>query len=316
MATGFGTNVIFGFGEESTYGTPVASSKYLEIMEEAVKGEQSWISKPTLRSPSQNQRVQSKKSVAGNIKMNMGYEGFERLLKHALGANATSGAGPYTHTLTLATALPTGLTLHISRDAAAVGVGSAFEYDGCQITKMTLTQSIEDLLMVDFEFIGQDFRNVNIDTPTYPTFYQIDWSQFSLTWNASAISVRSFEVSLDNTLADDRFVLGSRTRVGLGRSGPRKVTGKFEMEFDSLTMYAAFRDQSTTAALQATWVNGLSGSNAKALTVVIPKALLQAGEPSVSDAGPIVVTYEFEGFQDAAANDEIGIGVVNSLATI
>lgn len=313
MATAFGTNVIFGFGEESTYGTPVVSGKWVEIMEEAVKGEQSWIARPTLRSPSQSQRVKSKKSVAGNVKMNLGYEGYERLIKHAMGSvSAPVGSGPYVYTFSLATALPTGLTLHISRDAAAVGVGSAFEYDGCQVTKMTISQSIEDLCMIDFEFIGQDFRNVNIDTPTYPTFHQIDWTQFEFTWNASTIPVRNFEVTLDNALADDRFNLGSRLRVGLGRSGPRKVSGKFEAEFDSLTLYSAFRDQSTTAALQAAWSNG---SN-KALFVIIPMALLQAGEPQTTDAGVITCSYEFEGFQSSTENDEMTITLQNSLATI
>lgn len=316
MATAFGTNVYFGFGEESTYGTPVSMSKYLEITEESLKGEQTWISVPTLRSPSQNQRVQSKKSVSGNIKASLGYEGFERLLKHAMGASATSGSGPYQHDITLASSLPTGLTIHISRDAAAVGTGSAFEYDGCQITKMTITQNVEELCMVDFEFLGQDFRNVNIDTPSFPTFHQVDWTNFSITWNASTISVKSFELTLDNALADDRYVLGSRTRVGLGRSGPRKVTGKFEMEFDSLTLYAAFRDQSTTAALIASWNNGVIGAGTKAFGISVPKALLQSGEPSVSDAGVIHVTFEFEGFQASAANDELALSVINSLSSI
>ena len=315
MATGFGTNAWLGFGEESTYLTPVAPTKFVEIMEESVAGKHNWISRPTLRSASQNQRVRSKKSVEGGLKMNLGFEGAERLLKHAIGSLATSGVGPYTQTYSLATALPTGLTLHVNRDAASVGAGSAFQYSGCQISKLTLKQAVEDLLTAEIDFLGGDWLNVAVATPTFPTFYQIDWEMLStFTINSVAVNVQEFEITIENQLANDRYKLGARTRLGLGRQGPRKISGKFTAEFDSLTTYTLYQTLSTPVTLSVFWTNGLSAGNLKTLTITA-NVVLKGKDPTVKDAGPINVEFEFEAFQNAAANDELSVVLVNSVST-
>lgn len=318
MATAFGTNAWMGFAEESTFKTPVAATKWLNITEEALKGEHSFISKPTLASPSASQKTRSKKNVSGTVKANLGYEGFERIFKHALGSVASADVGDtYSHTFTLATALPTGLTVEINRDAAAIGGSSSFQYAGCQIDSLTIRQEVESIAEIEVSFLGSDFSNIAVSTPTFPTFHQVDWehiAQFS--YGGTAIKARSFEFTISNALADDRYILGARTRIGLGRSGPREVTGKFEAEFDSLTTYALYRDLSEGPnVLQVIWSNGLATTEAKTIILTAPKCLMTAGEPSVSDAGPVYVTYEFQAYQLSAANDEVSIVIGNSLAS-
>lgn len=318
MATAFGTNAWMGFAEESTFRTPVAATKWLNIVEEALKGEHSFISKPTLASPSASQRTRSKKNVSGTVKANLGYEGFERIFKHAMGAVATTGAGPYSHAFSLATALPTGLTVEINRDAAAIGGSSSFQYAGCQIDSLTIRQDVEAIAEIEVSFLGSDFANIAVSTPTFPTFYQVDWENVALfTFGGAVIKARNFEFTIGNALADDRYILGARTRIGLGRSGPREVTGKFEAEFDSLATYALYRDLSVGPnVLQVIWSNGLSGADAKSITLIAPSCLMTAGEPSVSDAGPVYVTYEFQAYQLSTANDEVTIVISNSLSSI
>lgn len=317
MATGFGSNAWLGFAEESTYGTYVSPTKFLEITEENVIGEQSWIPKNTLRSASQSQKVRSKKNVSGSFKANLGFTGFERIFKHALGSSATTGAGPYTHTASLASALPVGLSLHVNRDADAVGTGSAFKYEGCQITKLTLAQEVEAIATIEVEILGEDFGNVNVATPTFPTFEQCDWESFSLFIGGNIddyVQVKNFEISIENQAADDRYVLGSRIRVGVGRSGPRKISGKFGMEFASLALYTEWANLSDVATIVAKWDNGLSGSSQRKIEISA-EAVIQSGSPAVSDPGPIVVEFTFEGFS-SSANSELSVVSINGTSTI
>jgi hypothetical protein len=318
MPTGFGTNAWVGFGEESTYGTGVTPTKWIEVLEESFQGKHNYIGKPTLRSASINQRVKSKKAVEGGFKYNVGFEGYETLFKHTIGSVATTGpvSGIYTHTFSLATVLPTGLTFQVNRDQAAIGGSSAFQYEGCQIQKLTLTQNIEDFLMADIEIVGEDWSNVALTAATFPTFQGVDWEMLTtFTINAVAVKVKELEITIENALAADRYRLGSRLRRGLGRNAPRKISGKFLAEFESLTEYAYYRDL-IQVPLVATWDNGGAGSAQRQLSISIPAIVFNGEDPKVDDAGPIELPMSFEAFQSAAANDEMVLTVKNTLSSV
>lgn len=318
MAVGFGTNAWLGYGEESTYGTAVSTTKYAEIMEESIGGKQSVIGIETLRSASKSQTTKSKLSVEGSVKMALGYEGYERLLKHALGSNATTGPAlsVYTHEITLASALPTGLTLVVNRDAAALGSGTAFQYSGCQITKATFRQAPEQLLEAEFEFLGSGWANIAVPTPTFVTFQPIDWTQLVVCdLGGNTIKCKEFELTIENALASDRYQLGSRTRTGLGRSGSRTITAKLVTELENLTLYNLYKNQ-TNVAFSIEWSNALTGANLRRFRMD-GNCNVQGDDPSVSDAGPIELTLNLEFFdQSSTPNSELDISVVNTLSTI
>ena len=120
MPSAFGINTVLGFAEEVTYGTGVSPTKFVDqVLEESFMLDRPFTSKPNLRSVSQMVRVQGKTTAKGGFKAQMGFNGLERIMKHALGSNVTTGAGPYTHTASLSDALPVGLTFYVSRDIAA-----------------------------------------------------------------------------------------------------------------------------------------------------------------------------------------------------
>lgn len=311
MSIGLGQNAWLGFAPESVYGTAVASTKFIEVQKENFKGEQGRVSKPSLRRVSQDHRVRKKVSVTGGFEAQFSYDGLELLLKHALGTNNTTGAGPYTHTMSGAAALPVGLTFHVNRDAAAVGVGSAFVYKGCQIQKLTLKQEAEDFLMLAAEILGKDFANENIETPTFPTFSGADWEDFACTIGGSAVAVESMELNIENTLAAERYKLGQLTRKGLGRAGNRKITGSVTLEFEQLTEYTRYKDL-TAAAIVFTW----TGPAGTSLTITLPVCEFTAGDPEVADAGPIKLKLDFEAYMTTTDGDEISLVLINNVATI
>jgi hypothetical protein len=315
MATGFGLNSWLAFGEESTYGTAVARTKWLEITEESIAAKQSIISKPALRQVSASNRVQSKKDVGGAFSFQAMFEGMEKIIKHAMGTvAAVSGAGPYTHAFSLASALPAGLTIEVVRDAAAIGGSSAFLYEGCQISKLTLKQGIEDFLMVEAEVIGEDFSLVAATATSFTTFNGIDWSMLTTsTLNGASIKLQAWEMTIENGLAADRFKLGQRIRLGLGRAQTRKISGKLTAEFEQVTEYNLFAAQTTLVPLVIGYDNGLGGASNKQFTFTLPKVAIQGDPPKVADQGPIKMEISFDAFQNAAQNDEMTATLIGSL---
>lgn len=316
MPSAFGINTVLGFAEESTYGTGVTPSKFLDqVLEESFMLDRPFTSKPHLRSVSQMVRVQGKTTVSGGFKALMGFNGLERIMKHALGSNATTGAGPYTHTASLANALPVGLTFYVCRDIA---VYDAWSYKGCQISKLTIRQAVEEIAEIEVEVVAKDAEVVTESTPTYATFQQADWIYIGAVVLAGvSTSVRDVELTIENALSTDRYNLGATTIVGLGRSGPRKISGKFSFEVTDNINSDLYRSQlslDTPPTLTLTWTNGDAGTALRSLTVTA-KVILTKFEMNTKDAGPIIANCEFECYA-TASNNELTIVTVNNTATI
>jgi hypothetical protein len=76
--------------------------------------------------------------------------------------------------------LPVGLTVEVNRDAVGIGGSSADVYSGCQISKLTFKQSMEDALNITAEVIGKDGVFDVLSTPSFvipPGIF--DWEVFT-----------------------------------------------------------------------------------------------------------------------------------------
>lgn len=316
MAQGFGYQAWLGLAEESTYGTAVASAKYLELLDESLKLENPIIERPTLRQLMRFNQVPGKRSIGGAFKIQMPLTGAEYLIDHALGVpQSLSGAGPYVHTWNSAPAqMRTGLTLQVNRDAGNIGGNSSYQYSGCQISKLSLVQEPENFLEAEFEVVGKDEALISVTSPSFPTFSGFHWASsgtgFSCTLNSVATAIKRWELSIENALADDRFNLGTRTRVGLGRAGQRKISGSVELEYSALTQYNLFAAQTSFPLV---FDYNISASNR--LLITLPACYLKGNTPNVSDSGPIPLKLDFDCYSADGAAAEISIVLTNSTTT-
>ena len=127
MAQGFGFNHWIGIGEESTWGTAVSRTKWFEVMDDSLELKQTLMPKSSLLLVSQARRLQSHQSVEGSLKFQFGFEGYEKILKHAMGTlAAVIGAGPYTHAYTLSGTLQNGLTIESTHATDDIGCSNSF----------------------------------------------------------------------------------------------------------------------------------------------------------------------------------------------
>lgn len=316
MAQGFGFNHWIGIGEEVTWGTAVSRTKWFEVLDDSLELKQSVMPKSSLRLVSQARRLQGHQSVEGSLKFQLGFEGYEKVLKHAMGAlAAVSGAGPYTHAYTLAGALPVGLTIESTHATDDIGGSNAFLFEGCKINKLTLAQDEEDFLLATADIVGETKALAAKSTPTFPTFNGIDWSMVS-TFTLAGVSIldiiKSFELTIDNGLASDRFKLGARTRKEPVRGTQRKITLKVAIDYDAAAEYAYFLAQTTLIAVAITWNNGLGAGNNKQLQIALPQMAVQSPGATVSEPGPLGLELELEAFMSSAEHDEMTATLINS----
>jgi hypothetical protein len=320
MSVALGYTAFVGIGVESTWGTGVAASMFLEASEESLKLDQKRNWKPTLGSTSQSKSTRSKRKVSGSVKFPGIYAGMDTLLKNVMGSVSSaqiSATTVYRHTFTLSSALPVGLSFVVNRDAAAISGTSCFRYTGCQVTKLGFSQSVENFLEVTAELEGQDEEFIALPTPTYPAFKGIDWEQLgTFTIGGTAIPAQMVELNIENPLNTDRHKLGTRLRTGLGRSSLRKISGKLELEFADLTIYNFFRSLNTAGALSIIFT-GPVAANATNYTfeIAATNVFIQGETPNVKDPGVIKQTVPFELTADGGADNSELILYLQNLST-
>lgn len=250
MAIPSGLSAQLMTSEEATYGTVVTPDRAFEFRQESLKLEVQRIESSALRAGTRMLRsdrwTPGRRSVAGDITMELGTMGFGRWWKHALGGVATSqpAAVPsptvYKHTFTPGD-LPVGQTIQVGRPDIGATV-RPFTYHGCKIASWTLECSVNELAVFQAAILGEDADTATaLAVASYPTGLEVmPFIQGALTVGGSTMDVKQFSMQGTNMLADERYFLGSALRKQPLEVGMRTVGGTMEPEFVDLAAYAAF----------------------------------------------------------------------------
>jgi hypothetical protein len=320
MSQSYGYNFSLGVGVETTYGTAVAPTSFMEVTEESLNYKNGVKARTVLGKSYSDAYVGEKQSVDGSISWPATYQNAaeETLLKSAFGAcsSAISTGVVYDHTFTLSDALTErGLSVYVDTDSTHLGGTTAQQFVGCGVSSLKISQSVEGYLSLSADIVGKGHNLIARVTPSIPSFKGVTWDQVSsLTIGGTAYNARVTEFQIDNSLASDRFNLGSRQRVGLGRGGVRKVSGKVSIELADTALLTAFK-AGTEVAISCVWTGALAGSSLNySKTLTLPRCILTADVPSVKDVGPIVIDYPFTAFAVEGQGNEIQL-VCRNLST-
>jgi hypothetical protein len=321
MAIGLGHKSYIGFADESTWGTPVARTKFLELVTGgdglAVKEEKilvQGVKDIGVRGDIEVQ--QGAVSVEGSLTFEVPYDGAEKFFKHAFGSVASSqpnaGTDPtvWQHIFTIADALPAGMTIEVNRDV------TAFVYEGCKVNNMEFSVGgPTELLRIVADILGEDVTTASATSPTFTSVNRFSAPQAVLLWNAVQLNVQQFSIKLDNKLDADRRFLGSRLRSEPLRSGKIEVTGSFVAEFDSTSQYTDFRN-GTNRILKVTFTGPSIGVLTQKYTFLLECNVSQIMDypVSVDDEGRITVEIQFRAFRDAS-NNELKLTLTNLTAS-
>lgn len=316
MALGLGfKGAILGFGEESTYGTAVTPTKFIEMNTDGFTVEEERLHSEAVPGiyTDDDEVTQSAITVSGETEFEMRYEGMELLLKHAMGSVSTAEdpLGVYTHTFTLADDLPTGLTFEVDRDV------SAFTVEGGKINTMAFNIEQGGFLKGTIGIAGEDMSTGTATSPTLPTEPLIVFTQGAITYGGSSVLVTSANFTLNNNLKVDRRFIGSRMISEPQRSAKIDVTGAITIEFDAISQYTDFRN-ATSRALVLTFTSTtlITGTDYYTMTITFPIIKLTGGVPQIADAGPITLELPFKAYATDSTTREFSIALKNALVSV
>jgi hypothetical protein len=307
MAIRSGLAAQLGLAESSTFGTYQTPTRFLEFNEESLEYQIERVESPGLRAGNRVLRTDryapGQKRVEGSLTLEPATKGFGLVLKHALGATSITTPSGATnarlHTHTLGDIFGTSLTVQVGRPDVS-GTVQPFTYLGCRVDTLSLSSSVDELLVAEVGLVGQDeTRSQSLATATYPTtgsaaaYEQFYWTQGVISIAGSAVGVvTDFEIELNNNLKSDRYFLGGATMSEPILAGMTEITGTVTVEFLNLTAYERFVNN-TQVALTAKWTaaTAIESSTFPYIEVNIPKVRFD-GPANPQVGGPDVITHE------------------------
>lgn len=304
-----GAQTLLGLGNESTWGTAVARTKWLE--HEGISGGAVWpsIPHPAFRGLSQRRHDRGLSLVEAEVKIPAIYEGMEFLWYHLFGKAptiSTPGGGTlarqHIYTFDDAAALPAGLTLETAyRNNAAV---EEYLWEGCKVAGLTVDCNLDRTLDTTWKIRGRREQPGSFTTPTHPAELPIYWSHAVVKKGGAAFDARSVSFTVDPGLsAEERRAIGSLFPKEFIRNKKRVLTGKITLDFeDPATLRNLFIGTGVSPAstafaltLHATHpdANSIETGQAYQWQWDFPACYVESSSLPVSDVGIVMNEIEF-----------------------
>ncbi|MCT9932451.1 phage tail tube protein [Planotetraspora sp. A-T 1434] len=341
MATGSGLDAQLGFAAESTVGTGVTVTKFVEFDKEGLQFDAGFLEPTGLRVGRKFKRasrvVQSRKSVSGDIELQVASRGMGLLWKHALGSTATptviSGtAFRQVHTPVGMQGL--GLTIQVGRPEPASGTVRPFTFRGCKISDWEFSLSDGEVAKLKLSVDGWDETLATaLATSSYTSANLYSFSQAVLKLGGTASTttglmsvasgvqvatvIKDFSVKYSTPMATERY--------GVGNAGVKSeqlendfpgITGKFGAEFSKVELYDVFK-ANTTLAMEFVMTGaaiGASGSN-DTLSIICPAIKIKSATPTVDGPDIVSMDVEWEAYDDET-NAPIQVMVISADSTL
>lgn len=252
--------------------------------------------------------------LVGDIVTEFSETAYSWLLKHALGSVVTTGsADPWTHVFKIAQ-LPVSLLIA----TGFTDIGFYVKSNGVRVNRVKWEFPTEGIVRQTFSMLGavESFGSTPYDaTPTVFAFQPYTTFSAAIEEGGGSIGiVKSCEITLDNDLDPDSFVIGG---LGFRRSIPEgrtKVTGQIVVTFEDLVMYSKAVGL-TESSLKITLTRG--GSPARSAEFFIPELIYERHSPPVEGPRGVTVTLPFRGyFGNSAQGTALQITLQNGLSAV
>lgn len=302
MAIRSGLAAQVGLAAETTYGTGVTPTRFIEFNSESLALSIERIESAGLRASNRVLRsdrfVAGKKSVEGEIEAEIQSKGYGLLFKAALGASTISTPSGATnarlHRHILADPYGQAYTIQVGRPDTS-GTVQPFTYSGCKVSEFTLANSIDEFLVGTWNWDGQaETTGTALATASYATSTELlSWVGGAVTIAGSAVAVvTDVEISVSTGLKTDRYTIGSSAlKKEQIISEMTEISGTITAEFDGLTNYNRFVN-GTLAEIECTWTGNtaIESTTYPYVKVTMPNCRFDGTTPAVE--GPDVLSIE------------------------
>lgn len=309
-----------GFAKESTYGTGVTPSRFLEFVDESLDFNKTIVQGQGLRVGSRvarsSRRVMPTADAGGDFSLEAVSKGLGLLWEFLMGSGSSTlvSAATYQQVFTFADTL-TSATFQKGLPRVD-GTVDAYTFLGCTCDSWEMEFGNADIPMIKVTTDAKDVTTgTAYATPSYPsganlfTFAggAISTGTFTaptataLASGATALAnVRSGSVKVAHNPATDRYNFGGGGRKAKPTVGLREITGSLTVEYDSATFRDAVLNE-TPMSLVLTYTGGALGTGNETLQIAIPEVKFDGKLPAANAGQMITVDLGFVGLDNLSA---------------
>jgi|SRR5689334_910702 len=301
MPGGYGRNSFLGWAEESTWGTPVAASKFAEIVSEDLNLIRKRTPRNVVRALDDREAnfYDEKFGAEGSVTIEANYVGLLRLFEHAFGdsSGATTNPDPavrWETTFTLQDALKAGkgLSLHINTD---VDNGSTPQrrYTGFKVNSLKFMFDPTKNAQIEIAGAAKDYAVIAAASPTLPGLATyVAGHQTIVQIDTVTRKMDSVELTLDNGLDLDKRIMGSKSiDEPIRGDNRRRVFGTLKM--DAIAADLAKFDAGTYFQLDVIATGATLGSGNYKLQLTCLKCRLDGDPYHVKGPGVVKTDVPF-----------------------
>ena len=325
-ATNVGRATALGFGIESTWGTAVSRTNWVQIYSCTLQQRSVVEAVGVLEEFGQPDVARDHivaKEVSGQIVMPLQYEAIGWWLALLMGeAPTTSGAGPYVHTYDRGAPFAESLTAEVVKGNS----GRSEVFAGLKVTRGRLSIQPRQIVRLSLDCLGYNaaarnsagspsFSSDVRDLAVYPRHIDNVTSgekAGEFTWNSSNWSFQSLEFDINNNLGPNGDVESDYYIAGIEQQGQGEIIIRAQLRAEGSTtdalLTAHLAGTESDLALTAT------GPGNFAMTITARNARITRFEDPISSPGRITCTVEFRAKPDAS-DGALTIAVTNDDAT-
>lgn len=318
-----GTQVNVGIGVETTPGTAVAATHFLQWSDLSIQGlsdKEPFTSQRGVRNIASDSIIRRKYS-AGSVSMVPNVNDAPVIFYLALGSKSSSTIvdSAYTHTFTVQNANGSMKTATIIVEDGGVVVE---RYAGCVVESWNL--EVSDSYANLTASVRGGFPDSSSLSESFTKETQFAYSDMTVKFGTSvsnaegnsATPLKSLTLNYNNNIqADEAFLSGSNEPVaGKFAAGRLEITGNYTLHFEDTTELAKYKANTLNAAV-IQFVGELIGvSSLETITIKLGRLILTDAPKQYNLDGIVVLQQAFTVEYDAT-DKEIEIEVINDTAS-
>ncbi|MFF9625447.1 phage tail tube protein [Streptomyces griseosporeus] len=319
MAIGSGLGAQLGIAAETTYGTFVAPTKFVEFTKESLA-----LKKTTAQSAGiaagrllalSSRRVVTRKEVSGSIELEVANKGMGLLLQALMGTTVTpvqQGAGPaYLQTHTLADTAGKSLTIQ-KGVPLTTGTVTDKTFLGCKVTSGEFSCGVGEMLTATYEFDGKDCdEGQTLAAASYSNQSPFHFGQMALktgTFGSEAAldGIRKVSVKIERPQDVERFYANQSALKKEPISNDQvKITGSLESDYVATTLDDLHTSDGATSLVWEFVGPLIAATYYETFRITLPAVKLDEGPPVVDGFGVVKPTFNFTALYDGTNQPKI-----------
>lgn len=317
-----GSQTAVAIFDETTYatdpGTPDGTKLY--IVDSGVRAQQPLLQPNSLTSARARSRAKRGNiNVSGGLNVEIGAENIGKILKHTMGANTTTGVGPYTHTLTIGS-LPTGMVIEQDFGANISGVGRYEKFNGCRVRNASFNFPQEGFCTAAFDVLGakRTLGSAALDA-TVTDNGHTPFSSFEGTiqeGGAAIAIVTQLQFTLDNDLDDSVYCIGGAGQRRAAPEGFANISGTLTALFEDATLInKGINDTASSIKVTLTRGTGAGSAGNESIEFFLQNLVYEQTSPGIPGPRGLMLSLPFQGFITGGVSP-LQVIVKNAIATI